>query len=78
MEGVRRIAIERRHLILQHGWGFDRQKEPQALVIAAIACASKALETNDEGPSRLEQIAELAKAGAMIATEISRILALED
>ena len=78
MEGVHRIAVERRQRILRYGWRFDRQKETGELTRAAIAYASKALGLIGEIPdlwpwaaesdkrptnaTRSEQIAELTTA----------------
>jgi hypothetical protein len=95
VEGVHRIAVERRQQIRLYGWTgqHDLQKKTGELTRGAIAYAAKALgiteipdlwpwskdcDRRPDDPTRGEQITQLAKAGALIAAEIDRLLVLEE
>jgi len=94
MEGVKRIATERRKQIRLYGWtrAHDDRKDDKELTRAAIAHAAKAVgligeipdtwpwskddDRRPDDPTIPERIHQLARAGALLAAEIDRLLAL--
>ncbi len=77
-DGVKLIAEERQRQHEQLGWTpeHDRQHDDGAIVIAAVHYALPRNMCKEAPAARAERIRDLSKAGALLAAEIDRLLAL--
>lgn len=92
-QGVEIINKERERQMLEEGWSFDHDDEQEngefADAAACYALTSLWRDSNNEPdvwpwdtkwwkPTPNDRIRELAKAGALIAAEIDRLLRIEN